>query len=94
MYMRNVKNDETGIWEKVPSYKRIDASIPLGHGAQSMFMASRLFKLTADESLAIRWHMGVWNVSSNEYNDLQQANENYPLVHLLQFADQLSIVNY
>lgn len=45
-------------------------------------------------ALAIRWHMGRWNVVDSEVNDLQTANENYPMVHMIQFADQLSIVNY
>lgn len=91
---RNVKNEETGRWEQVDSYKRNNFEHPFGHGASSMFMAMKLFKLTEEEALAIRWHMGMFNVSSNEVNEYQQACEDYPLVHLLQFADQLSIVNY
>lgn len=93
MYMRNQKN-ENGQWEQVPSYKRKDFVLPMGHGASSMWQVSKCFKLTNYEALALRWHMGRWNVADNEINELQQSNENYPLVHLLQFADQLAITKY
>lgn len=94
MYMRNQKNEETGQWEKVPAYKRKDFLLPMGHGATSMWQASKCFKLSNEEALAIRWHQGHWNVCDAEMNELQQANENCPLVHMLQFADQLSITKY
>ena len=54
----------------------------------------KFFKLSQEEALAIRWHMGEYNVADNEMNELHYANENYPLVFLLQFADRLSITNY
>ena len=94
MYMRNVKNEETGKWEQVPSYRRNQKGIPLGHGVTSMFLVSKFFRLSTDEALALRWHMNSWNVAPNEMNELQLANETTPLVHLLQFADQLSITRY
>ena len=93
-YKRNVKNESTGVWEKVDSYKRGNFPHPLGHGVASAYMAMKMFRLTEEEFAAIRWHMSMFNVSSNEINEYQQACEDYPLVHLVQFADQLSIVNY
>ena len=93
-YKRNVKNEETGQWEQVDSFRRNDPAIPLGHGVESLYKAMKVFRLSEEEAAAIRWHMGAWNVATNETNDLQTANERFPLVHLLQFADQLSIVNY
>lgn len=93
-FMKNVKNEDTGVWEKVPAYKHTDSAFPFGHGGTSLFMASKMFKLSTAEALAINWHMGPWYCHQSDYNDLQNANENYPLVHLLQFADQLSITNY
>ena len=93
-YNRNVKNDETGTWEQVLSFRNKSINIPLGHGVTSMFLASKFFRLSAEESAAIRWHMNHWNVADNEVNDLQRANENYRMVHYIQFADQLSIVSY
>ena len=94
VYTRNVKNQETGVWEQVPSYRCNQKGLPLGHGVTSMFFASKFFRLTSEEAAAIRWHMGVWNVSNNEVNELQLCNEQFPLVHLLQFSDCLSITNY
>ena len=32
--------------------------------------------------------------SDAEFNELQTCNEQFPLVHLLQFADQLALVKY
>lgn len=91
---RNAKNDE-GVWEKVPYYKRRNEPLmPLGHGVLSMYLVSQFFKLTLEESCAIRHHMGVWNCHEAEYNDLQAANHRYPIVHMLQFADQLACVDY
>lgn len=92
-YMRNVK--ENGNWIQKQEYKIRDTSLTsFGHGVSSMFLAQRFFRLSVEEGLAIRWHMGHWRVTESEINELQQSNETYPLVHLLQFADQLSIVKY
>lgn len=93
-YQRNVKNDE-GKWEQVTAYRRNPQGVPLGHGTTSMFLLTRFSnKVTTDEALAIRWHMGRWYACDSELNELQSANENCPLVHLLQFADQLAITSY
>lgn len=94
-YMRNVKDPITGQWDQVPSYKYVeDRTICLGHGVSSLYMVMKFFNVSMEVALAIRWHMGRWNVVDAEINELQQANRNHPLVHLIQFADQLSIVNY
>lgn len=93
-YLRNVKDPNTGIWNQVKAYKRSDFPHPFGHGAASMYMAQRMFKLTEEEALAIRWHQGRWNVCDAEQNEYQQSCERYPLVHLIQFADQLAITYY
>lgn len=94
-YDKNVKNQTTGQWEQVKAFRRNQIGVPLGHGAASMFLAQRLFpSLEVDEALAIRWHQSRWNVCEPEQNEFQLANETCPLVHLLQFADQLSITKY
>ena len=93
-YERNVKNEETGQWEKQTAFRTNQTGVPLGHGVSSMFLAAKFFRLTPEEALAIRWHMGPWRVVDSEMNELQLASENYPLVHLIQFADSLSITNY
>ena len=91
-YSKNVK--ENGSWKAVDAYKRSTPKFPFGHGEASMYLAERWFNLSLEEALAVRWHMGKWYTNDVLDNDLQTANENYPLVLMLQFADQLSIVNY
>ena len=54
---RNVKNDATGQWEKVPSYSVQDA-FPFGHGEKSVYLIERFIRLKPVEAIAIRWHMG------------------------------------
>lgn len=94
-YLRNVKNEETGEWEQVAAYRRSeDIRYPFGHGETSLYIAMRMFALTKAEALAIRWHMGRWYVDDGAISDFQIACRNYPLVHLLQFADELACVNY
>lgn len=94
-YNKNVKNENTGKWEQVAAYRYKDNPMTiLGHGVSSMFLAQKFFRISTEEALAIRWHMGWTRVVDSEMNELQHANEMYPLVHLLQFADQLAIVNY
>lgn len=95
-YDKNVKNEKTGVWEKEKSYKfNEDGSpFPLGHGVASMFILSRFFSLNLEESLAIRWHMSDYRCCSQDESELQDACERYPLVRMIQFADQLACTNY
>lgn len=92
-YQRNVKNEQ-GQWVQVQAYNRGVSKYPLGHGEVSMWLASKFFKLSLEECLAIRYHMGRWNISQDSLSELQVANESYPMVHMLQFADQLAVVKY
>lgn len=92
-YFRNVKDDITGVWSKESAYKCSGSSIPFGHGITSMYITQKFFRITMEQALAIRWHMGEYDVSESQKHELMDANENYPMVLLLQFADRLSIVN-
>lgn len=91
-YQKNVKNEKTRIWEQELAYKYKKSDIPLGHGVTSMFIAQKLFKLTTEQAVAIRWHMNEYNVCEAEKSDLMDANEKYRMVTLLQTADRLSII--
>lgn len=94
-FNRNVKDEATDSWDTVASYKyKKNRSVCLGHGASSMFIASKFFKLSYEEALAIRWHMGEYNVADSEMPEFSQACRQYPMVYLLQFADRLSCVDY
>ncbi|MEG1925939.1 MAG: hydrolase [Ruthenibacterium sp.] len=83
---RNVKNEKTGVWEKVPVYL-VEDSFPMGHGEKSMFLIERFVRLEPDEAMAIRWHMGAWGVAGNDIYALTGALEKFPIVLLLQTAD-------
>ena len=93
-YNKNVKNEATGQWEKETAYKVNQKGLPLGHGTTSLYLASLLMKLTPDQALAIRWHMGEYNVADNEINELQKANATCPMVYLIQFADRLACTEF
>lgn len=87
---RNVKNEKTGQWEKVPCYT-IENSLPLGHGEKSVYMASGFIKLTREETMAIRWHMGAWDDAvKGGCRDVNAAFEQYPLACLLHIADMMA----
>ncbi len=59
---RNVKNEDTGKWEKVPFYM-VEDIFPYGHGEKSVFLIERFIRLKLDEAMAIRWHMGGFDDS-------------------------------
>lgn len=83
---RNVKNDATGKWEKVPYYM-IEDQLPMGHGEKSLYIVQKFYKLSDDEALAIRWHMGFGDTSSMSGYALSQAFEKCPLAVALHLAD-------
>lgn len=81
---RNVKNEQTGQWEKVPTFFYEDP-LPYGHGEKSVYIISGFMRLSREEAMAIRWHMGF---SGDEDKRLVgQALEQYPLAFALSVAD-------
>lgn len=66
---RNVKKD--GKWVQVPYYT-VDDQLPLGHGDKSVIMLQNFIKLSKDEMLMIRWHMGGYEAPTN-YNTMSAA---------------------
>ena len=84
---RNVKNDATGQWEKVPYYTVEDA-FPYGHGEKSVFLIERFMRLKTSEAMAIRWHMGGFDDSARGGSfAISLAYEKYPLAVKLHLAD-------
>lgn len=78
---RNVKNEQTGQWEKQPYYS-IDDQVPYGHGEKSVYIISGFMRLTREEAFAIRFHMG-------DYSDrnVPAAFRMFPLALMLHIAD-------
>ena len=84
---RNVKNDETGQWEKKPFYAVEDA-FPYGHGEKSVFLIERFMRLKTTEAMAIRWHMGGFDDAARGGSfAISLAYEKYPLAVKLHLAD-------
>ena len=56
---RNVKGED-GKWTKVPTYQYEDP-LPYGHGEKSVYVVNGFVRLTREEAMAIRWHMGAFD---------------------------------
>ena len=84
---RNVKNEKTGQWEKVPYYT-IEDAFPYGHGEKSVFLIERFMKLKVEEAVAIRWHMGGFDdAARGGCFAISEAYDKYPLAVKLHIAD-------
>lgn len=84
---RNVKNEETGQWEKQPFYM-VEDSFPYGHGEKSVFLIERFMRLKTSEAVAIRWHMGGFDEAAKGGSfAISLAYEKYPLAVKLHLAD-------
>jgi hypothetical protein len=88
---RNVKNEQTGQWEKVPTFFR-EPKFPMGHGGKSVYMIAKMgVLLSEDEAQAIYWHMGAYDTSAyNTWNEMGQAYNENQLAFLLHQADMFS----
>ena len=84
--MRNRKNEQ-GRWEQYPFYI-VEDQLPYGHGEKSVYMISGFMRLTREEAMAIRWHMGF---SDNDCKgggySVGNAFEKFPLAVLTHIAD-------
>lgn len=84
---RNVKNERTGRWEKVPYYV-IEDAFPYGHGEKSVFLIERFVRLKPAEATAIRWHMGGFDDAARGGNfSISVAYDKYPIAVKLHLAD-------
>ena len=85
-YMRNVKNDETGIWEQVREFRPKGSTILASHGACSAYRVMRFIQLREHEFAAILHHMGAWDKS--QYSNPGECYSNNKLAWLLHVADE------
>ena len=87
------KND-LGQWEQHDAYETDYSRMPVGHGEKSVIMLLSLgLKLTLDETVAIRWHMGAWDLAFQSYeakSNISEAGNRYPLLSLIQSADNMA----
>lgn len=89
------KNEKTGRqeWKSEKGYQ-IDDPFPIGHGDKSVLLMSKLVDLTQEEQLAIRWHMGAFEIGTMidpivRFNF--SAAQQYPLVRMAHTADLTAV---
>lgn len=82
---RNVKEENE--WVKKPFFK-VDERFPYGHGEKSVFIISQFIKLSAEEAMAINWHMGGFDdrVRGGSYS-ASEAYGRYKLAVYAHIAD-------
>ena len=96
IYFRTVKKRKTsiGTWEDCEGYKISYKNFPMGHGEKSVIMLMGMgLAMYDDEMLAIRWHMGAWDLamqSSEACKNIDIARKLYPLCTIIQTADTLA----
>ena len=84
--MRNRKNAQ-GKWGQYPFYV-VNDQLPYGHGEKSVYIISGFMKLSREEAMAIRWHMGGFDEAAKGGNStLSAAFNQFPLALLLHLAD-------
>lgn len=90
-YKQEMKSVKVGnSWTQQPVYVT-DDQLPLGHGEKSVILLEKFIDLSAEEMLAIRWHMSGFDnaVKGGEWS-LSTAMQKTKLVAALQLADQIA----
>lgn len=85
--------DSDNSWHSYQGYD-IDDKLPLGHGDKSVIVLQQFMRLTGEEMLAIKWHMGfsdsgTW-ISIYEKPAFMKSLEICPLVTIISVADQFA----
>ena len=83
-----------GKWGMKESYTTNYSQMPFGHGEKSVIILLDLgLKMTVDEMVAIRWHMGAWDLAFQSYEmkvNINEGSKSYPLLSLIQAADNMA----
>ena len=80
---RNVKGED-GKWTQVPTFTYEDP-LPYGHGEKSVYVVNGFVRLTREEAMAIRWHMGF--SGTEDSRRVGRAFAKYPRAFALSVAD-------
>lgn len=86
------RKDEAGRWQSYRGYEVRD-DFPMGHGEKSCYIVRGFIKLLKSELLAIRWHMGLFDLApfgTAQSYAFRAAVEQSPLVSLVHSADFLA----
>lgn len=88
---RNVKDELTGTWSKVPCYSHSQVPLPFGHGELSVLMLYQHFAQLPDSIiLGIRYHMGTFWVPDELKGQYREACTKSRLPLLLFTADMMA----
>lgn len=82
--MKLRKNNENK-WEAYKTYV-IEDEVPLGHGEKSCIIIQQFIKLTLEECMAIRYHMGPY-IPKDEYQNLENAKNRFPIITAVHTSD-------
>jgi acyl carrier protein len=90
-YIKEYRNKKIkGSWHEVEVWGIRD-QFPMGHGEKSVYLINKFMKLTDEEALAIRWHLGGFDPGVHFYypsgQPQKQAMKDSKLVSLLAVAD-------
>lgn len=92
--VQRARKNEIGMYEKFEEYQVDYSNFPVGHGEKSVIMLLRSgLDLEDAEILAIRWHMGAWELapqSIEQDKNYRTAQTFSPLVALVHTADTLA----
>ncbi len=92
--VQRARRNEVGQYEKFDEYQVDYSNFPVGHGEKSVIMLLRSgLDLEDEEILAIRWHMGPWDLaggSIEQERSYRAAGAKTPLLALIHTADTLS----
>jgi len=94
IYATEIKHRKNalGRWEDYEGYVVKD-NFPYGHGEKSCYRIGEYIKLKREELLAIRWHMGMFDIctsGTSQYYTFCDALGAHPLVSMLHVADMLA----
>lgn len=87
------RKGKDGAWERYTAYGVDYSDFPMGHGEKSVIRLLRWgLEMTDDEMLAIRWHMGAFDLSdsSETRTSFSVAGSRTPLLPILIAADGLA----
>ncbi len=86
------RKDANGRWEKYQAFE-VNDIFPFGHGEKSCLFLNKYIHMTKEELLAVRWHMGMFEMTdygTSTRPAFYAAMEVSPLVSIIQCADMLS----
>ncbi len=81
--VRSIK-DPQGQLKTVTTYT-FDDPLPYGHGEKSVYIVNGFLRLSREEAMAIRWHMGY--ASTDDRHNVEQAFRKFPLACVLALAN-------